>query len=143
MGEKPTKVDGPKFRLGDVVNVRNEESESWKVGTICEISPLVKVYTRDVDVPTVFKQICPPARRTFVLNVDVELFPVDETRPSEYLSKETTIEVVEFVNDWALLISPSVGWIQARKDGVKFITRVGPTPTAAAAKKTVEKVEVQ
>merc|ERR1712048_1029303 len=126
-GRKNSKVANG-LSINDIVNVRNSDSESWLVGVVAELTPLVKVYVAGVDEPTIFKQIAPPAKRTFVLKVDADVHAEYETKILARLPQNTEIEVVEIIEDWALIVSPSRGWIRVRVNGEKLMTRVRRTP---------------
>merc|ERR1712048_591038 len=116
---------GNGLHINDIVNVRNSDSESWLVGIVAELTPFVKVYVAGVEEPTIFHQIAPPAKRKFVLKADTDVHAEDENKILIRLPKNTEIEVVEIVEDWALIISPSRGWIRVRVNGEKLMSRVG------------------
>jgi len=117
-----TETESP-FRIGDVVNVRNVDTEKWQTGTIVQMKPQIGVITQANPNMVVFRQVAPPATRTFFLCENIQLFQnCQRNLLGDSLKINTEIRVVEFCGEWAHIISPCNAWFRAKRDGVKLIS---------------------
>lgn len=110
------------FRIGQIVNVRNSNTEQWTLGEVKEVDPLVKVSVTG-NAPVLFSQLAPAATREFytcedrtAVSLEFQGFAIRTS-----LVKDTAVQIVEFRENWAHIVSPVEGWIIGRKNGIKVI----------------------
>lgn len=101
------------FEIGQVVNVRNNESEIWILASVTQISPCFKAQPIvGAHGSAVFAMVAPARSRKFITkNPTVVARNGVEDIPME---AETLIEVVTIDRFWAYIVSPHQGWIVAK-----------------------------
>lgn len=114
------------FQIGQIVNVRNSNTEAWALAKICMISAdgLNVQASIDGSPAIAYRQMAPAATREFY-TCEGNTAVYSECRSTEvkfFLKEHTCIQIVEFRENWVHIVSPVEGWIIGKKnDGVKVI----------------------